>query len=131
MRGFVSGKFCRLLRFLAGLSLRLLAYNKLVSCSDDTVPVLITAATLDSSLAAQTEHTSMPRTVLLSSALALYSKVLGSPLANKDHIPSVLLKNTRKKLADCKEELKDAKRERKVFLDNDKLLEVKNRYLLA
>lgn len=77
--------------------------------SDDIIPALIAAATLNSSTTAQYKGASIPCFVHVLHKLSVSKNVLSLLLASDDHSLSTLLNNTMKKLAVCEEERKKSK----------------------
>lgn len=104
----------------------LFARNMAFTRCEDIDYALVTVAPLDLSPASHSDHASMPRSIRLLNDLAVSEKIFGSSIGSDDLSNSFLLKNTKKKLLESKEELKNVKNEKKAFLDNIGLLEAKN-----
>lgn len=94
-----------------------------VTKSDNIVPALAIAASLDLSPAAQTKCTSKPGSVQVSNVLLVFVNFPGPSLASENQSLSMLLKETKKKPAEWKEEYEN------VLLHNIRLLQDKNRSL--
>lgn len=83
-----------------GLSTCSFAWNITVTIIYDIVTALVAAAALDASPVAQTERASRPRSIQVSIELGVsdsFSVLSGS---NDDHSLSVLLNDTKKKMAE-------------------------------
>lgn len=72
------------------------------------------AASHDVGSAAQNELASIPRSVQVSSKLAVSKTFLGPSLVSDNHSFLLLLNDSKKKLAECQKELKGDKNEKKV-----------------
>lgn len=110
----------------AELSAHPLARNIHVSNSDNIVSTLGIAAPLDSSLTAQSDRSSIPRSLQFMNKIPAFRNFSGSSLGCDEQSLSLLLNDTWKKLLEWKEKLKGAKDERKVLLDNIRLLDAEN-----
>lgn len=85
--------------------------------SDNIKLALAAAASLNSSPTYQTERASLPSSLQLSNKLAASNKFLCEPGCGDDHRLLLQLNDTRKKLAESAEELKDQRDEKNVLLD--------------